>query len=34
VIPALPDKRAIVASLIEYLDRAGDPDILRKVDAA
>jgi hypothetical protein len=33
-VPALPRKQAIVASIIEFLDGRGDPDILRKIDEA
>jgi hypothetical protein len=33
-VPALSRKKAIVASIIEFLDGRGDPDILRKIDEA
>jgi hypothetical protein len=33
-VPALERKQAIVASIIEFLDGRGDPDILRKIDDA
>lgn len=33
-VPALPRKREIVGSIIEFLDGQGDPDILSKIDKA